>query len=194
MHATGVEVRPLRQITGHSEFNETFLDNVRIPKSLMVGEKNKGWYVAMGTLEFERSGIGAAIGRENIIKDLIDVSKKLNRNNDAILRQRMAQLFIEGNVIKYTGLRALTRQLRGEAPGPESTVTSAFGAELNQRLQDFAMQIQGPYSRLVRDSKYAIDDGRWQYSFLRSRGNTIETGTSEIKRNVIAQRALGLPR
>jgi alkylation response protein AidB-like acyl-CoA dehydrogenase len=96
--------------------------------------------------------------------------------------------------IRYTGLRALTKQLRGERPGPESAVMSHFGMELNQRIQDFAMQIQGPYSRLVRDSKYAIDDGSWQYSFLRSRGNTMETGTSEIKRNVLAQRVLGLPR
>jgi len=92
------------------------------------------------------------------------------------------------------GLRALTKQLRGEAPGAESAVGSAFGMELNQRIQDFAMQIQGPHSRLVRGSKHAIADGAWQYGFLRSRGNTIETGTSEIKRNVIAQRVLGLPR
>jgi len=194
MHAPGVEVRPLQQMTGHSEFNETFLDNVRIPKSMMVGEKNRGWYVAMGTLEFERSGIGAAIGRENTITDLIRIAREMNRNDDPIIRQKMSQLFIEGNVVKYMGLRALSKQLRGENPGPESAVGSAFGMELNQRLQDFAMQVQGPYSRLVRDSKYAIDDGRWQYGFLRSRGNTIETGTSEIKRNVIAQRVLGLPR
>jgi len=194
MNTPGVTVRPLRQITGHSEFNETFLDNVRIPKTMRVGEENQGWYIAMGTLEFERSGIGAAIGRENTIMDLIDVTKEMKRSKDPIVRQRMAQLFIEGIAIRYTGLRALTKQLRGERPGPESAVMSHFGMELNQRIQDFAMQVQGPYSRLVRDSKYAIDDGSWQYSFLRSRGNTIETGTSEIKRNVLAQRVLGLPR
>jgi alkylation response protein AidB-like acyl-CoA dehydrogenase len=194
MHAPGVTVRPLKQITGHSEFNEVFMDNVRIPKSLMVGEKNRGWYIAMGTLEFERSGIGAAIGRENTIMDLIGVSKKLKRNKEPLMRQRIAQLFIESQAAKYTGLRALTKQLRGETPGPESAVMSHFGMELNQRTQDFAMQLQGPYCRLMRDSKYAIDDGSWQYAFLRSRGNTIETGTSEIKRNVLAQRVLGLPR
>jgi len=194
MHAPGVTVRPLRQITGHSEFNETFLDNVRIPKTMRVGEENQGWYIAMGTLEFERSGIGAAIGRENTIMDLVEVTKQMKRNKDPIIRQKMAQMYIDGVAIRYTGLRALTKQLRGERPGPESAVMSHFGMELNQRMQDFAMQIQGPYSRLVRDSKYAVDDGSWQYSFLRSRGNTIETGTSEIKRNVLAQRVLGLPR
>jgi alkylation response protein AidB-like acyl-CoA dehydrogenase len=194
MKSPGVTVRPLRQITGHSEFNEVFMDNVRVPKSMMVGELNRGWYIAMGTLEFERSGIGAAIGRENAIIDLIEVSQEVQRNRDPLVRQRIAQLFIESQAAKYTGLRALTKQLRGERPGPESAVMSSFGMELNQRTQDFAMQLQGPYSRLARDSKYAIDDGRWQYSFLRSRGNTIETGTSEIKRNVLAQRVLGLPR
>jgi len=194
MHLPGVTVRPLRQITGHSEFNEVFMDNVRIPKSMMVGEENRGWYIAMGTLEFERSGIGAAIGRENAITDLIEIARELKRNEDPLIRQRLAQLYIEGNAARYTGLRALTKQLRGERPGPESAVMSHFGMELNQRMQDFAMQLQGPYSQLMRDSKYAIDDGRWQYAFLRSRGNTIETGTSEIKRNVLAQRVLGLPR
>jgi len=199
MHAPGVTVRPLRQMTGHSEFNEVFLDDVRIPKSLMVGEKNQGWYVAMGTLEFERSGIGTSIALENTVKDLIKMAQEIERNGqplskDPLIRQKLAQFYIEGNVLRYTGLRALTGQLRGERPGPETVVGNLFGVELNQRLQDFAVHLEGPYGRLVRGSKYAIGHGRWQYSFLRSRGNTIETGTAEIKRNVIAQRALGLPR
>ncbi|MFC1977426.1 acyl-CoA dehydrogenase [Chloroflexota bacterium] len=199
MHAPGVTIRPLRQMTGHSEFNEVFLDDVRIPKSLMVGEKNKGWYIAMGTLEFERSGIGAAMERENIIKDLIKVARETERDGqplskDPAIRQKLAQLYIEASVSKYNGLRSLTGQLRGERPGPETLVGNLFGVELNQRLQDFAMQVQGPYSQLMRGSKYAISQGKWQYSFLRSRGNSIETGTSEIKRNLIAQRGLGLPR
>jgi alkylation response protein AidB-like acyl-CoA dehydrogenase len=194
MHAPGVTVRPLRQMTGGAEFNETFLDNVRIHKSMQVGERGRGFYVAMGTLEFERSGIGAAIGRENTIRDMIALAKHFNKNSDPLVRQKVAQYMIEASAIKYTGLRALSRQLRGLNPGPESGVMSYFGMEWNQRVNEFAMQIQGPYSRLMRDSKYAYDDGSWQYGFLRSRGNTIETGTSEIKRNVIAQRVLGLPR
>ncbi len=199
MHAPGVTVRPLKQMTGHAEFNEVFLDNVRIPKSLMVGEENKGWYVAMGTMEFERSGVGAVVERENTVNDLIKLAQQTKRNGrplsrDHVIRQKLAQFYIEVNVLRYIGLRSLTRQLRGERPGAESTMISLFGYELNQRLQEFAMQLEGPYSRLVRDSRYAVQHGRWQYGFLRSRGNTIETGTSEIKRNVIAQRALGLPR
>jgi len=127
------------------------------------------------------------------------MAKKIEPNGQPLskqpaTRQKLAQLYIEANVLKYIGLRALTRQLRGETPGPESSVGSVFSRELNQRIQEYAMQLQGPYSRLMRGSKYAIEHGTWQYRFLRSRGNTIETGTSEIKRNVIAQRALGLPR
>jgi alkylation response protein AidB-like acyl-CoA dehydrogenase len=194
MRTPGITIRPLRNITGTAEFNETFFDNVRIPRHQIIGEKNMGWYVAAGALEFERSSIGASINRENTVSDLIRTIKKLERDNDPLIRYRLAQLYIEVNVSKYMGLRALTRQLRDGRPGPEGTIGSLFSVELNQRLQEFEMQVQGPYSRLVRGSKYAVEQGRWQYGFLRSRGNTIETGTSEIKRNIIAQRVLGLPR
>jgi alkylation response protein AidB-like acyl-CoA dehydrogenase len=153
----------------------------------------------MGALEFERSGIGASIGRESTIKALIRMAKATVRNGQPLsqeraIRHKLAQFYIEANVSKYIGLRNLTHQLRGERPGPEGSVGHIFGVEFNQRLQDFAMQLQGQYAQLVKGSKYAIDNGRWQYSFLRARANSIETGTSEIQRNVVAQRALGLPR
>lgn len=199
MHSPGITLRPLVQITGHADFNETFFDDVRIPKHQILGEKNRGWYVAMGALEFERSGIGTSIGREHTIKDLIKIAKETKRDDQSIcknpvIRQKLAQFYIEANVLKYLGLRALTRQLRGQSPGTEAVVGHVFGVEFGQRLQDFAMQLQGPYSRLMRGSKYAIEQGKWQYSFLQSRGMSIATGTSEIQRNVIAQRGLGLPR
>jgi alkylation response protein AidB-like acyl-CoA dehydrogenase len=199
MHSPGITLRPLRQITGHAEFNETFLDNVRIPKEQILGEKNKGWYVAAGALEFERSGMGEAIGRENIIKDLIRIAKGMRDKGepltkDPVVRQKIAQFYLEASVLKYLFLRNLTHQLRGERPGPEGSVGHVFGVEFSQRLYDFAMQLQGPYSRLVRGSKYAIEHGRWQHNFLWWRGMSIATGTSEIQRNVIAQRGLGLPK
>ncbi len=186
-------------ITGLHEYNETFLDDVRIPKQQILGEKNRGWYVAVAALEFERSGGGASIARENAIKDLIKILKETERNGqplskDPVIRQKMAQLYIEASVSKYLGLRGLTHQLQEGRPGSEGAIGSVFGMELNQRLQEFAMEVQGPYGQLIRGSKYAIEQGRWQYSFLRSRANTIETGTSEIKRNIIAMRVLGLPR
>ena len=199
MHSPGITLRPLRQITGHSDFNETFLDDVRIPKHQILGEKNRGWYVAAGALEFERSGIGESIGRENTIKDLIEITKKMERNGrplsqDPLIRHKLAQFYIEANVLKYMGLRGLTNQLREGRPGSAGSVGHVFGVEFGQRLQSFAMELQGPYSRLVRGSKYAIDNGRWQLGFLSSRAMSIATGTSEIQRNVIAQRVLGLPR
>ena len=101
---------------------------------------------------------------------------------------------IDAYVLKYLTLRNLTYQLREGHPGSVGAIASLFGAEFSQRLQDFAIQLQGPYGRLMRDSKYAYEHGSWQYNFLMSRANTIETGTSEIKRNIIAQRVLGLPR
>ncbi len=199
MHSPGVTVRPLREITGFAAFGETFLDNVRIPKSLMLGQKGSGWYISMGTLEFERSNSSSAVQHLSTIKSLIELAQKMERNGeplskDPVTRQRIAQFYIEANVGKYIGLRALTRQLRGQTPGPESSVGSLLLMELTQRLEDFAMYLQGPYSQLVRGSKHAISNGAWQRSFLASRGRTIMTGTSEIKRNVIAQRTLGLPR
>lgn len=194
MRTPGITVRPLRNITGTAEFNETFFDNVRIPKHQIVGEKNMGWYVAAGALEFERSSLGQAIARENTIKDLLGVISQLGTSSDRVTRQKVAQLYIESQVAKYMGFRNLTRQLKEGRPGPEGSMGSLLSVELNQRVQDFAMQVQGPYSRLMRGSQHAIEQGRWQYSFLRSRGASIETGTTEIKRNVIAQRVLGLPR
>lgn len=194
MKTPGIDVRPLVNITGTAEFNEAFFDNVRIPIDQVIGEVNMGWYVAAGALEFERSSAGAAIARENSVKDLIQLTKEMGKNEDPMVRQQISQLYIEMMVLKYMALRGLTQELREGKPGPQGAVASVFSMEFNQRLQNLAMDIQGPYSRLVRDSKHAIDHGRWQFGFLRSRGNTIETGTSEIKRNIIAQKVLGLPR
>ena len=199
MHSPGVTVRPLREITGFAAFGETFLDNVRIPKSLMLGERGSGWYISMGTLEFERSNSSSAVQHLGTIRSLIELAQTMKRNgqplsNDPITRQKIAQFYIEANVGKYIGLRALTRQLRGQTPGPESSVGSLLLMELAQRMQDFAMYLEGPYSQLVKGSKHAVSNGVWQRGFLSSRGRTIMTGTSEIKRNVIAQRTLGLPR
>jgi len=194
MKTPGITVSPLRNITGTAEFNEAFFDNVRIPRDQVIGEVNMGWYVAAGALEFERSSAGAAIARENSVKGIIRLAKEMGHNGDPMVRQKLAQLYVETMVLKYMALRGLTHELREGRPGPQGAVSSVFSMEFNQRLQDLAMEIQGPYSRLVRGSKHAVDHGRWQHDFLRSRGNTIETGTSEIKRNIIAQRVLGLPR
>lgn len=194
MKTPGITVRPLRNITGTAEFNETFFDNVRVPRNQIIGEKNLGWYVAAGALEHERSSAGAAIARENSVQDLIRLAREMGRSEDHLVRQKLAQFHIESGVLKYMALRGLSQEIRYGRPGSQGAMGSVFSMEFNQRLQDFAMQMEGPYGRLMRGSPQAMDQGRWQYGFLRSRGNTIETGTSEIKRNIIAQRVLGLPR
>jgi len=199
MHSPGISLRPLKQITGHTGFYETFLDDVRIPKSQIIGEKNKGWYVVMGALEFERSMLGQTVGHENLLRELIRIVKTTERNGqplskDPVIRQRLAQLYIEVNVAKYIGLRNLTQQLRGGRPGSEGVVLPVFTAEFNQRMQDFAMQIQGPYCQLMQGSKHAIEQGKWALNYIRARSSTIGGGTSEVRRNIIAQRVLGLPR
>jgi len=199
MHSPGITLRPLVQITGHAEFNETFLDDVRIPQNQIMGEKNKGWYVAMGAMEFERSLAGGSVQRENAINDIIEIAKQMERggqplSKDPLIRQKLAQFYIEANIFKYLELRSLTNRLRTGSPGIAGIVSHVPAVEHGQRLQDFAMQLLGPYNQLTRGSKYAFELGRWPYSFLLARGMSIATGTPEIQKNVIAVRGLGLPR
>jgi alkylation response protein AidB-like acyl-CoA dehydrogenase len=199
MHSSGITVRPLRQITGHAEYNEVFLDNVRIPKSHLVGQLNRGWYIAAGALEFERSNIGASERAFNTVKDMIQMAQQTERkgmslSQDPVMRQKLAQLYVEAMIMRYNGLRNLTSQLRGEPPGPQMSIGKLYMSEHDMRAQHVALEIQGHYSQLTRGSKYAIEAGRWQQSFLSAPGMLIAEGTSEIQRNVIAQRVLGLPR
>lgn len=199
MHLPGVTVRPLVQISGTAGYAEVFLDDVRIPKKWLVGELNRGWYVAMATLEFERSGVGASVTRLRTMEEIIKLAQSRTRHGkplteDSAVRQRLAQFYIEANCAKYTGLRAATRQLRGERPGSEGVVGHVFSAEYSKRLMHYVMGLLGPYSQLERGAKNAYEHGRWGRQFLGTPGGSIATGTSEINRNVVAQRVLGLPR
>ena len=199
MHSPGVTIRPLSQITGHAEYNEVFLDNVRIPKNQVVGQLNRGWYIAASALEFERSNVGASERALQTVRDMIKMAQKTKRkgvplSEDPVMRQKLAQLYIEAMIMRYNGLRNLTNQLRGEPPGPQMSIGKLFMSEHDMRAQHIGLEIQGLYSQLMRGSKHAIDNGRWQYRFLFAPGMLIAEGTSEIQRNVIAQRVLGLPR
>ncbi len=198
MRTPGITLRPLIQITGMADFNETFLDDVRIPKHQILGEKNMGWYIAAGALELERLA-GGAIERENTLREITRMTKERKRNGqplskDPLIRQKLAQFYIEASILKYMGMRQLTQRLREGRPGPEGAVVAVFQAEYGQRLQEFVMQLLGQYSPLMRGSKHAIEQGRWQRNYLGARGTTIAAGTSEIRRNIIAMRVLGLPR
>ena len=194
MRAPGVRMAPIRQMTGKRHFSELFLDEVRVPKANLVGEKNAGWTIAKATLSFERSGLAGVVELERLLAKLRVLAGSVGRVGDPVVRQRLAQLAIETAALKYTGYRVLTRQLRGAPPGPESAVGKLASSELRQRMTDLAMEIEGPYAAIGRGNARALDRGRWQGLYLDARAYTIGGGTSEVMRNIIAEHALGLPK
>ncbi len=194
MKTPGVRMAPIRQITGKSHFSELFLEDVRIPKANLVGEKNNGWAIAKASLSFERSGLGGVVELERQLLGLRRLAAMRGQLQDPIIRQKLAQLVIEKEALKYTGYRALTQQLRGVAPGPESAISKLFNSEFRQRLMDVALEIEGPFAAIGRGNVHALDRGRWQGLYLDARAYTIGGGTSEVMRNIIAERALGLPK
>ncbi|HXH83505.1 MAG TPA: acyl-CoA dehydrogenase [Candidatus Tectomicrobia bacterium] len=201
MHAPGVTVKPLRQMTGDAEFNEVFFDGVRVHESQVLGRVNDGWAVGLTTLMYERLalGFGLQVRLRIALESVIDLGRRMEKHGrvvvrDPVMRQKLAQLWIETEALKYTGARAITRLLRGELPGPEASTGKMGWVDTHQRLQELAMEIQGPYAQLTAGSDRAIDGGVWAYSFLRSRANSIEGGTTEIQKNIIGERVLGLPK
>jgi alkylation response protein AidB-like acyl-CoA dehydrogenase len=194
MRSPGVTVRPLTQITGDPEFNEIFLEDVRVPASAVVGEVGSGWQVAMTTLLHERGTLGFALTArlEVLFGHLLQTVRRTGRTGDPVVRDRVAQLFVDLQGLRYTNYRALTTLMRTGVPGPEGSVAKLHWSETNQRLTTLALELLGPDAQL--DSGGGFWSGYWQYQQLRSRGNTIEAGTSEILRSIVAERILGLPR
>jgi alkylation response protein AidB-like acyl-CoA dehydrogenase len=201
MKAEGIEVRPLRQITGDPEFNEIFFDEVRVPKENVLGEVNNGWTVAITTLMHERIGIGFVLmgALEARFRRLLDLARDTHRNGsraaeDPVIRDKLAALWEEIQALRYTAYRALSTFVKRGAPGPEGSIVKIHWAETNQRLGKLALDILGPEAQLDGPSSGEPGPGYWQYQQLRSRGGTIEGGTSEILRNIVAERVLGLPK
>jgi len=197
MATPGITIRPLREITGHSWFNEVFFDDVRVPRANVVGEIDRGWQITITTLGHERS-IGAPHSRlMEELKDLIRLAQSrtaAGHVDDPRLRQRIAQHFIETEIMRFSGYRLVTQLVRTGQPGPEGSVLKLFLSELDQRIKDTAVEVEGPYSQLAAGSPRAIEDGRWQHELLWSRAATIYAGSSEVQRNIVSQRVLGLPR
>jgi alkylation response protein AidB-like acyl-CoA dehydrogenase len=201
MKSPGVTVKPLKQLTGDAEFNEVYFDNVRIHESYILGGLNNGWGVGLTTLMYERLALGFGIQvRLRIALDgLVELARHTVKNGvpvtqDPVMRQKLAQMWIDTEVFKYTGARAITKLLKGELPGPEASTGKMMWVEGHQRLQELAMEIEGPFSQLTKGSPWAVAGGLWQHTFLRSRANSIEGGTTEIQRNIIGERVLGLPK
>ena len=201
MRSPGISVRPLKQMTGDSEFNELSFRDVRVPVENVVGRINGGWDIAIATLMFERGTLGSSmqITFKRQIDRLIGLSRGIVRNGrpaseDPIVRQKLAQIYAEIEVFRLNQMRTLTRLIKTGVPGPEGSIQKIFWSEMNQRMQQVAMELLGPYGQLAGSSGRAIDHGEWAHGYLRSRGNTIEAGTSEIQRNIIGHFVLGLPK
>jgi alkylation response protein AidB-like acyl-CoA dehydrogenase len=199
MQSPGVEVKPLVQLTGDAEFNEIYFTDVRVPRENLLGGVGEGWRVAMTTLMHERATLGVALQvRTRIAFDeLVEQARAGDTaaaDGSPLLHQKLAQLYIETEAMRFNGYRGLTRMLRGEPPGPEGSINKLMWSEVNQRLMDTALEVIGPATLLADGEESAPREGRWSYHFLRSRANSIEGGTSEVLRNILAERVLGLPR
>jgi alkylation response protein AidB-like acyl-CoA dehydrogenase len=209
MHAPGVEVRPLKQITGNAEFNEVFFDNVKVPAENLIGSEGQGWELAQTTLGFERGGnlLGRVTHHQTGLARLVEVCGQTARNggtalDDEVVRQKLGQMLVEVQVLHSAALRLLSRAEKGQRPGPESSIDKLFYSEMDKRHQEVIQSILGPFGQLEDlPTELALSpeapediDGTWVYNFLRSRAGTIYSGSSEIQKNIIGERVLGLPR
>ncbi|MDQ3946782.1 MAG: acyl-CoA dehydrogenase family protein [Actinomycetota bacterium] len=210
MCASGVEVRPLRQITGEAEFNEVYLTDVRLPDRLRLGEVGDGWRVSMTTLMHERVAVGSgsqSVRGGGVIANALRLHAEhargsgcpRNEGDDAIRRDDLMRLWVEAEVLRLTQLRATEMRKRG-TPGPEGSVSKLAWAELNQRITNFCVNLMGPDGALFpsgyemrRPEEVSLTAGDPRHLFLRTRANSIEGGTSEVLRNILAERVLGLP-
>ena len=196
----GITVRPLYNMANTHEFNEVFFDNVRIPANSLLGEENRGWYQAVTTLDIERSNIGSAVGQQQGVEDLVRFAAE-NQSNGAVriksdksLRFELAERYIETEASLLLSYRVVSMQAKGLIPNYEASAVKLYAMELNQRIANTGLRLLGLYGQLGRGSKWAPMKGRLEFQYIRSVANTIEGGTSEIQRNIIASRGLGLPR
>jgi alkylation response protein AidB-like acyl-CoA dehydrogenase len=190
MRTPGVEVRPLKQITGAAHFNEVFLEDVRIPHANIIGTVNAGWGPMMTTLSNERAHIGGSFGRTGYA-DIVVLARERGLNNDRIIRQDLARSYTRGRLLEFLGYRVRTAVTKGEAPGPESSIMKLLVSHHLASNGDLVLSLCGPGGML--GGRDAIDDGRWQLEFLSQWGARIGGGTDNIQRNTIGEKVLALP-
>jgi alkylation response protein AidB-like acyl-CoA dehydrogenase len=195
MKTPGITIRPLTDMAGDVRFSEVFFDDVRVPAANVVGEPNAGWKVARTALGYERSTANTATDMRyrRILDELTALTGERGRSGDPVIRQQLAQLEISMRLLHLNNLRILSAVLRGEDPGPESSVTRLMHSLFEQRLHEFAIDMLGANALLDGRDPLAAQRGRWAWGFLRTRGSTIGAGTAEVQRNLIAERVLGLP-
>jgi alkylation response protein AidB-like acyl-CoA dehydrogenase len=188
MEQDAVQVRPLVQITGEPEFNELFLEEAYVPDENVVGGVGNGWGVAITTLMHERAGLafGLQVQLKIALGELIELIRERGLEGDPIVRQRLGQLYIEAEALRLNAWRGLTQIMKTGVPGPEGSLPKWQWSDANQALTELAMDVLGPEAPRA--------DSDWTYRFLRARANSIEGGTTEILKNIVAERVLGLPR
>ena len=199
MTSPGITIRPLVEMTGVAWFNEVFFDDVRVPREYMVGELHQGWTIAITTLSHERGGSAPHARLQGEMRDTIDLARRARRDGrpasgDPRYRQRLAQSFIETEILRLLAYKQVSDIMRTGHPGPEGSCLKLVWSETDLRMKELAIELGGPYAALERGEPRAIDAGRWQYEYLWSRAATIYAGTSEVQRNIIAQQVLGLPK
>jgi 3-oxochol-4-en-24-oyl-CoA dehydrogenase len=197
MQSPGIEVRPIKQMNGSSDFNEVFLDNVRVPAANLVGEENDGWRLAKVTLGNERvslSAEGALWGAGPTARDVLDLVRGAGGATDPGLRQRLALLYVESEILRLIRLRTVSAKVRGMEPGPEASVRKALSDEHGQHVMGMALELAGTGGLLLDRGPFGAITDAWSTGYLFSPALTIGGGTSEVQRNIIAERVLRLPR
>lgn len=199
MKTPGITVRPLVQMTGDAGFNEVFFENVRVPRRNLVGELNQGWQVANATLAHERNMLGSTTRTQQMFNGLLRIAQTHQRcgrpaAQDPVVRQKLAALMIRVEAMKYHSLRQLTDALRGRSPGIGASVNKLVSTELNHDIAALAIELLGNYGPLARTASRVADRGLWPYEFMFTLGLIIGGGTSQIQKNIISERGLGMPR
>ncbi len=199
MKTPGITVRPLVQMTGDAGFNEVFFEDVRVPRENLVGELNQGWMVANATLFHERNMLGSTTRTQLMMQNLIRLARTHQRYGkpaaeDPIIRQKLSDLLTRVEAMKYHSLRQLTDVINGRQPGVGAMVNKLVGTELNHDICGFALEIMNSYAPLKRGADHVIDNGMWQYEFMFTLGLIIGGGTSQIQKNIISERGLGMPK
>ncbi len=199
MKTPGITLQPIKQMTGQSGFNQTFFENVRVPRENMLGEENRGWYVATTTLDFERSGVGMVVGASRTLRKMIryatdtkvDGRRLIDRPN---VRMKLAELRVATEAGRWLSYRVAWMQSKGLVPNYEASMSKMYGSELGQRMANTAVNVLGMYGQLELGSPYVPLGAFARNALLGTIPSTIAAGSSEIQRNVIATRGLGLPR
>jgi alkylation response protein AidB-like acyl-CoA dehydrogenase len=202
MNSPGVSIRPLKQISGENEFNETFFDDVRVPVKNLVGDVNQGWQIAMTTLAYERGPEDALARQIRFKQELNTLLKTVARKqrgatmaiDDPVLRDRLGKSIIEMEIMRLSCLRSFSRSLKGEPRGADASMMKLYWSHAAQEMYESALSALGPEAMISGNDPLSAARGRFQLSYLHSKAFSIYSGSSEIQRNIIGERVLGLPK